>query len=327
MTIMQIDKIRIIEAQALDSDRYFQSLLEQAYKKKLLNDSDMERLQYDCLGLLARQTERYNAGDSSSIPVEKAQEIMNSILFTIGLWLKTYPCPDDAVAALHQEPIDKLYQNGRRRIDRMLASAKTIHTKLLSVLLENPNEFYHSTIKEGIRGFFKLYRPDFAAQEIHITADYPVLNPMPKLEGIEFIQAYINSLYYENLFCGYFGAEAVHRLLCAYLPGYEDHLLNLYEPVLLAALGCTIAGGDISSLNLGKHGAAHLYRILSGLTEAELSTSVENALAKLVQILNCPEGLCSYLKNSLPLILSRIKIALQYKTLEQIFPQPHAFSD
>ena len=190
-----LDKIYVIDRAQLSDELYFQSLLEQAHSKGILSNNDIERLQYECLTLLAEKTERYNSGDSSSIRVEKAQSIMTSNLFTIGLWLKTYPNPDDAVTALQNEPINELYQKGRKRIDTLLGATKAIHKKLLGQLVKTENEFYHLTIEDAINGFFKLYYPDFAAHEIHITADYPIFNPIPKLAGIEFINAYVNALY------------------------------------------------------------------------------------------------------------------------------------
>ncbi len=243
----ELDKIHVIERESLNEEFYFQSLTQQAYKKGLLSEGDIERLQYECLNLLAYKTERYNAGDSSSIRVEKAQSIMASILFTIGLWLKTYPGPDDAVSALLSEPVEELYQKGRKRINKLLRSTKALHAKLLHELIETPNVFYASTLVDGILGFFKLYDPDYAAQEIHIMADYPLFNPIPRLAGIEFIKAYVTGAYYENQFCGRFSAEYIHNVMRSGVKsyeglGYEELLVNIYGHVLAAELkGRTLA--------------------------------------------------------------------------------------
>ncbi len=268
-----LDKIRVIDRASLNEEYYFQSLIEQARDKELLSDSDIERLQYECLTLLAYKTERYNAGDSSSIRVEKAQSIMTSILFTIGLWLKAYPSPDDAVDAMLTDSIDDLYQKGRRRIDVLLRATKALHTKLLRELIETPNVYYASTLVDGILGFFKLYDPEYAAQEIHITADYPLFNPMPRLAGIEFVKTYVAGAYYENQFCGRFSAEQIHNLLRGAVEsyeglGYEELLINIYGYVLTAAL--------------------------KGRTVTEL-----------VRRFGCSEGLARYIKSSLPLIVSK----------------------
>lgn len=318
-----LDKIRIIETGKIDSVIYFQSLLEQAYTKGLLGDSDIERLQYACLNLLAYKTERYNAGDSSSILVEKAQDIMTSNLFTISLWLKTYPNPDDAVTALQDETINELYQKGRKRIDTMLSATKAIHSKLLLQLVDSPNVFYRSTIEGSILDFFKLYCPDFSAQEIHITADYPIYNPIPKLAGIEFINAYVKAAYFENLFCSYFSADDIHHLLCGYIEDYQEHLINIYEPVLLAALGCTIAGANVYRLNISKGGATYLYDLLANTPKSEIFSLIKDTATELTSLLDCPHELIQYIYISLPMIVSEIEIASQKRTLNQIFVLPN----
>jgi hypothetical protein len=203
---------------------------------------------------------------------------MESIFFTIGLWLKTYQNPDDAVTALQTAPIEEIYNKGRKRIDTMLKAAKSLHAKLLGELIETPNVFYAATLKDAIPGFFKLYEPDYAAQEIHITADYPLCNPIPRLEGIEFIKAYVAAAYYENRFCGRFPAELIHRVLIERVPaykglGYEELLINIYEHVLKAAP-----------------------------TEIMTKTGMPMQLAaeELTRRLRCSAGLARYINESIP---------------------------
>ncbi len=317
-----LDKTRVIEVSKLDSEHYFQSLLEQAYNKGVMSNGDIERLQCDCLNLLAYKSERYNAGDSGSIRIEKAQDIMKSILFTISLWLKTYPNPDDAVTALQHKPINEIYEQGRKRIDIMLASAKEIHAKLLRQLVETPNVFYSSTIDDEIKRFFKLYYPDFAAHEIHITAAYQTFNPMLKLAGIEFIHSYLNNLYYENLFCSYFAENDIHHLLCGFWEDYERYLINIYEPVLLGALGCAIIGTDLRHLDITEYGEMNLCRQFADMTQDEIAVILQNAADEIIRIFDCSKGLVRYLQDSLPLVITKVQTASQKQTLNRVFVLP-----
>jgi len=316
-----LDKIRIIDRTQLSEEHYFLSLREQAHSKGLIDDSDIERMQYDCLNLLADKTERYNSGDSSSIRVEKAQDIMTSILFTIGLWLKTYPNPDDAVIALQKEPINEIYQKGRKRIDTMLMSTKALHAKLLHQLVDTRNVFYRSTIEGGIKGFFKLYYPDYSAHEIHITADYPLFNPVAhfKLAGIEFIKAYVEAAYYENQFCSYFSADDMHHLLCGYEEDYEELLINIYEPVMLTAIGCVIAGTDPCRLDITKEGTAFLQQLFSEIPKNEALKTIQKAAVELIHCFQCSNGLAQYIRNNLPLIAGKIEMAAKGHTLNRVF--------
>lgn len=317
-----LNPIRVMEREKIDAEFYFESLLEQARNKGLLGYDDLARLQQECLSLLANKTERYNAGDSSSIRVEKAKSILNSILFTIGVWLKTYPNPDDAVTALQTEPINGLYQRGRRRINTLLMAAKATHRRLLRELIDTKNVFYRSTLQHGISGFFKLYYPDYFAQEIHITADYPLYNPMPPLAGIEFIKAYLEGAYCENLFCSYFAPDDIHHLLCGYAKDYHELLINIYELVFTAAIGCTLAGVDVLRLDSSPAGPEYFSGLFASKSKAELSALLSEAAQILCDRFHFPNKLMRYVGGSLPLIADRIEHGIQMQQLEQIFFAP-----
>lgn len=317
-----LDKIRLIDRTQLSGENYFQSLLERAHDKGLLSDGDMERIQIECIHLLAYKTERYNAGVSSSIPIEKAQEIMVSILFTVGLWLKTYANPDDAVLALQSEPIKELYQKGRRRINTLLGVTKAAHKKLLHQLVDTPNVFYRATLENGILGFFKLYYPDYAAQEIHITADYPLFNPIRKLAGIEFIKAYVEGAYYENQFCSYFSAGDIHHLLCGYAEDYRELLINIYEFVLTAAIGCILSGTDPRRLDISEAGVRFLAEAFAGQGRSEITGVIGKAADEINRRFQLSAGLMRYLKSSLPLLASEIETAVREHTISKVFFTP-----
>ncbi|HAZ06275.1 MAG TPA: hypothetical protein DCY58_08620, partial [Acetobacterium sp.] len=79
----KIKKQSMIDGDKLSGEFYFQSLLQEAYVKGVLSSKESERIQLECLKLLADSTERFTRGQSSSIRVEIAQGIMASNLFTI----------------------------------------------------------------------------------------------------------------------------------------------------------------------------------------------------------------------------------------------------
>ncbi len=314
-----LDKIRALDKDRIDSEHYFESLLIQAQEKGLVNDGEIERIQYACLNFLAYRVERYNAGDSSSIQIEKAQGIMTSIFFTLGVWLKTYPNPDDALNALLHEPISGIYQKGRKRIDSLMRTTKTLHKQLMHNLLDTQNVFYRSTLENGINGFFKLYRPDFAAQEIHITADYPLFNHTPRLLGIEFIKAYVEAAYYENRFCTLFPPYRVHRLLCRYSENYAEQLFNIYEYVLSAAIACIIVKNDCLNLDINKSMIETLRSTFSGKSVSDISEIISDAAGELSKRFEFSKGLGEYIRNSLPIIARKIKTAMRAGNLTLVF--------
>ena len=314
--------ITLIEQEKLNHEFYFESLLEQAHDKGILNNTDVERIQYRCLNLLAEKVERYNAGDSSSIRIEAAKSIMTSIFFTIGLALKTYPDPDMAATALKNVPISELYQKGRKRIDTMIIATKTVHAKLLHQLVDTQNVFYRNTLESGILGFFKLYSPDYSAHEIHITADYPLYNPIPQTAGIEFIKSYVAAAYYENLFCSYFASKNIHYLLSGYAKDYHDLLINIYEIVLTAAIGGIIAETDFYNLDINEAGERLLYQIFKKKAKRDILEIISEAAGKLSRHLQLSSGLMQYIQSSLPAVAGKIAAAAQGDTLNRVFISP-----
>lgn len=322
MNTRGVEKISRIKGGTLSSEYYFQTLLEQAYMSGMLSDIQLEKVQFDCLSLLAKQTERYNGGGSSSIQVEAAQSILTSIMFTIGVWLKTYPNPDEAVIAMQKDGIYVLYQNGRKRIDRLIKSAKMLYSSIMGNLVQTENVYYQSTIVGGIEVFFKLYYPEFAAQEIHITADYPVHHMIEQLAGIEFIQKYLECIYYENLFCAQFSADDVHHLLCGYDEHYEHLLFNIYEPVLCAAIGCILSGRDVYRLEMVPSSTKILSDLFRGKTRTENDEILMEAVGRLSALMELTEPLKRYLVGSLPQIATAIEKAVLLQTLDRVFILP-----
>lgn len=54
----------------------------------------------------------------------------SSNYFTIGLQLKTYRHPDEALKELLSKGIKELYYNGRKRIDRILNIIRLMYIKV-----------------------------------------------------------------------------------------------------------------------------------------------------------------------------------------------------
>ena len=84
------DILHPIKTELLSPKYYFQSLIEQARYCGLLSERELSTMQTDLLLILAEQSDKWNRGKSSSIPIEKAQDIMTSIMFVIGIQLKLY---------------------------------------------------------------------------------------------------------------------------------------------------------------------------------------------------------------------------------------------
>ena len=251
VTAMAISERRhIIAPGSLDQREYLLSLMSAAADLGLLGQNDILKIQSDLISLLARLSDESNGGRSTSLPADKAKELMSSAAFVIGVRLKKCPCPDDAVKLLSSSSCGILFEEGVTEIATMLAEIRQTQKHILSRLFPTPNVFWRETIKDGIDGFLRLYRPRFDAREIHITADYPVLAGRPRLYGAEFILQYLQCISSENRLLNAFDPAAVDRLLSRASRSYAETPVNLAEPVLLTALALTILGRSPMSLDL-----------------------------------------------------------------------------
>lgn len=315
-----IERISLIDAKSLDREFYFSSLIDEALSKGLLLDDDVERLQLECFALVAYKVQRYTGGESSSIRVELAASIMQSNLYTIGVYLKSFSIADDALEILKLKSLHEIYDCGRRRLDIKLKAAKQMHAMVLKNMLKTKNYTYNSTLVGGIQGFFKLYDPDYNSREIHITADYPIANPIEGLVGIEFIEKYLESIYYENIFCGCFLPQYIHDILLGYDKEYSELLINIFMQVLICAIGCILVKTDVHELCLSAVQVEELYKLFAKKSRDEIGKIIESAVASLIKSLEITRlPLQEYIKRAVPDIALDIFNATQIDKLEMVF--------
>lgn len=320
MTVLDI--LHPILPERLNSRYYFQSLMEQAHLCGLLSDQELSKIQTELLIILAEQTDKWSQGKSSSIPTEKAQELLTSAAFVIGVQLKTYQAPESAVEALKTEPLKSLFEKGLKLVERKIAISRHRQKRITAHLLNTPNVYYRSTIVDGINGFFKLYRPQFTAQEIHITADYPTYLGRPNFDGIEFIERYLRCIEAENEFCMHFAPRDIHHLLCGLTQDYRSVPMNLFEPVFLSALGLTILHRNPERLDLSQDDIVSLYHSFSEKSNQEIQSILENAFCDLDRKMELPEISKRYIHLCIPKLAETIQKSVALKTMDKVFLVP-----
>jgi len=319
-----IEKRHVIDRNKLSGEFYFNSILQEVYTCGLLGESDLENIHMQCISLLAYKSERYNMGESSSIKVETAENIMKSIFYTIGLYLKSLPDPDHAVVELKSGKISEIYETGRELIYNRFREAESNYKMVRRNKIETLNHSYNLTLSiSGIGLFFKSYNIEYEAHDIPASIDYQLCHPVNDLAGIEYIQKYLENLYLENEFCMNFETENIHHLLYGYDKGYPDLLINIFEQVLTAALGCSLANCNIRELNISQEDIQYLHDKLLKYDKYTLMLNLLKAAEDIFKELNITNrSLKKYIEKSLPKIAENIEIALKLNTLNKVFITP-----
>ncbi|WP_243454591.1 DUF6179 domain-containing protein [Desulfosporosinus fructosivorans] len=315
-----IEKYHLIKREKLNETFYFQSLLEEGYHLKLLTDSEFESIQLQSIQLLAKQTERYTGGESSSVKVEKAQGIMQSIFYCIGIYLKSFPDTDISIATLKHKPLSDLFRQGKQLVRLQLDSARQLLSAIQNDSIITDNCAYNDTIQNGLPIFFSAYDVDFAAHDTPASIDYPLSNDRMDLVGIEYIYCYLQKLSLENQFCRHFTSPAIHCLLRGYDDHYQDLLINIFELVLTNLVGSVLALRNVLQLNIEPQDRQYLQQKLVNLSDDQLDTMLEDASTKLCKELNISDRLLKEHVVATAMNLSpRLKNALENNGLESIF--------
>ena len=315
-----IKKQTRIDVDKLSGEFYFQSLLQEAYVKGALSPKESERIQLECLKLLADCTERFTRGKSSSVRVEIAQGIMASNLFTIGIYLKSLPDVDAALFQIENEPLEKLYEYGVSVLKRKINVANYFYNRVCKSKLETINQAYNITIDQGFKPFFENYEINFHAHEIPSDIDYQLIHPVTDMAGVEFVIKYLESLYYENLFCSYFDADIIHEVMSGYDPSYKNLLDNICAQVLQNALGCQLLTAPPDRLDFSPADLNALDKKLKNHSQAELQTQLKTVARELITDLELTNpSLKKYLLASLPKITATVYQGVATHSLNKVF--------
>ncbi|WP_418791907.1 DUF6179 domain-containing protein [Phosphitispora sp. TUW77] len=315
-----LDKKSLIKKEDLSKTQYFQSFLHEACRLNLVTDSELENIQMQAIQLLARQSERYTCGGSSSIKEETAQDILYSIFYTIGIYLKSLPDADMSIEALKQKPLTELYRQGKKLTELQLEHAKQMFNIVQNDSLVTDNYAYNDTILNGIPAFFCAYDVEFAAHDTPGFIDYPLSIVEMELTGIEYINEYLQKMLLENQFCKNFDINDIHCLLRGYDDNYQDLLINIFEIVLTNAIGCILAGKNILRLNIELFDRQYLQQKLVNVSKNQIETTLINACTQLCSELNIfDKSLRQIMINTIKNLSSRLENALVNNRLESLF--------
>lgn len=315
-----LEILNLIKKEKLNPGYYYPSLLQEAYRLNLLTDSEFEAIQLQNIQLLAKQTQRYTGGDSSSVRVEIAQSILQSIYYCVGVYLKGIPDADACVALLKEKPIFELYQHGKKLIASLVNTSNNLLIAIQKDCICTDNIAYIDTIRNGFLDFPLSYDVEYAAHVPPVSIDYPLSNDKMDLVGVEYIHYYLQKLSLENRFCKHFSSSNIQFLLYGYDEHYQDLLINIFSIVLTNSLGSLLANKDLRLLDLDTSDRNYLQQKLSKLPKENLILLFQDTSTLLCQELNITDqALQKHIIETATSLTTRLIDALENKRLELIF--------
>ena len=234
----------------------------------------------------------------------KIKSIYKSMIWTMGVYLKRYSSYE-IIEILLKENITNLYQISLKYIDELFSKTKFFYeTVFKHNLITVNNYFYNSTLKDGMKAFFKVYKTN-NPEDIKITLDYMPLKKKGNYIGIELISNYLNYINFENIFCKRINALNINALLKDLYSNSTDLSINVFEEVFLVSLLLKYSNQDIFSLKVSKIDIDTLH---NDFDKGFYDNKIKNAFISLKEQLEFNTNVENYLNDTFTYILARIKI-------------------
>jgi hypothetical protein len=201
-----------------------------------LSAEESERFRTGMLWALSEQLGRYTAGESSSVPEEVAEKVLESMLYCVSAELSARP---DPAAALRDVSPEELFRRGCERVKGMTEDLKILYREVLKTRIPTDLIAYNATLDGAIPGFFKTYDPEYAAHENGALTgfpDYPLLSDDQSRGGVLYMKNYLEELLRENQFCSRYGKNYIRAILLLhgrkYHLDYRELIVNIPELLL-----------------------------------------------------------------------------------------------
>lgn len=268
-----------------------------------LTPAERSLVQEKLLQLLARQVERYTMGESTSIRVEQAQELLDSICCCLSA-----ANPDGGWRRLLYCDIAEEYAEGLLRIERK----KQLGIRLWHAACADLPPVWSTAMLDTLKSlgaFWKKYDSVFFAHELPWGLDYPLAIPVSdSAQGVDYAIRYLEHLLSENSFLSAYQPEAIIPMLNRCCPDYKGMVVNLFEPAAANALGLAILGKPDSTLQIGQYELERLSGILEHMGRTEIRSCLLQGLGRLRLHHALDQKACAYIARYCEQLAARIDL-------------------
>lgn len=182
----------------------------------------------ELIPIVAKLSRKMTGEESTSITYEKAQQLMEAVLYCIREWEREQECGDTAWEKISAE---KAYELGFACVNKKVALSLALYNKIMERFDSYGNRCLYDTVVKGIPEFFKWYDVRLEPQNTILTLDYPVMADLREYTGVDAIWEYLCCIREEQRYLGKFPQKFVVEMLRSYCADYEDMVENLRQIV------------------------------------------------------------------------------------------------
>lgn len=259
---------------------------------------------------------KYTGSDHSSVTYEKAQMLMEAVMYCI----REYEHYKDNALLVKQAPVKETYERGRQIVMDKLKKLQELYNELIMDFKAYGCVCLQDTIRKGIPVFLERYDYQYAPQETLLTLDYPVLEDDSTLSGVSRVLNYVQCICLEQKFLQKMDDRYIVENLRRYQRDYEYLFENICEIVLQNMLGHIMLDKPLQKTGFDKEEQKELEEILADQSAEQIKVYAGRALERLtIRYYEDDSQLLEYLSGALPNIVTRIQNGLENHCLGQIF--------
>lgn len=275
-------------------------------------DYQMEEL----LPIVSELAQKYAGYESTSITYEKAQSLMEAVLFCLSEYNSS------AKDSLVQKDISvkEQYNIGAKLLSEKVQNIRKIFNEISFQFEDFGVKCLYDTVQKGIPQFLKWYDIKFCPQNTILTLDYPLLIDCSSLTGADAVYKYIRAIQTEQMFLGKFDRNYVMLVLEKYNFEYRDMIENICSIVLTNIIGHIAIKKPFNDIDFLYGEYLQLSKIFAGKSIPDIENVVKDLIKKIVsQFYENDMDMLEYLCYETNNIAVRIYTANQHEQLSKIF--------
>lgn len=275
-------------------------------------DYQMEEL----LPIVSELAQKYAGYESTSITYEKAQSLMEAVLFCLSEYNSS------AKDSLVQKDISvkEQYNIGAKLLSEKVENIRKIFNEISFQFEDFGVKCLYDTVQKGIPQFLKWYDIKFCPQNTILTLDYPLLIDCSSLTGADAVYKYIWAIQTEQIFLGKFDRNYVMLVLEKYNSEYRDMIENICSIVLTNIIGHIAIKKPFNDIDFLYGEYLQLSKIFAGKSIPDIENVVKDLIKKIVsQFYKNDMDMLEYLCYETNNIAVRIYTANQHEQLSKIF--------
>ena len=267
----------------------------------------------DLVPIVAKLAEGYTSKESTSITYERAQQLMEAVLYSIR---EAEKAGQFSLIQKDELSTERMYAIGVKCVEDKTKEALDLYNGIMTHFSSYGNQCLYDTVVKGLPEFFKWYDCRYDPQNTILTLDYPILMDISEQTGIDKIYDFLFCIQLEQIFLNKFPPEYVMEILSKYDKQYKLMIENLCEIVLMNVISHMLAGKEIFILDFEPEEYLKTQTLIQKENLSDLREKLKNAVKVLVrEYYENDEKLMEYLYKAVDNIAVRMKCAADYGNL------------